>query len=91
MSTDEFAAPEPGTYSAPAGNAHRQRTGELDEAAERLDEQSLDDPHARGADFARGADPGGVRGFLDQQLRERPIPTLLAAVAAGWLVGKMLR
>lgn len=34
---------------------------------------------------------GAVVSFLEDQLRARPLPTLLAAVAAGWLVGKILR
>lgn len=29
--------------------------------------------------------------LLSTQLRVRPVPTLLAAVAAGWLLGKILR
>jgi hypothetical protein len=34
---------------------------------------------------------GGLRALLEQQLRERPLPTLLLGVAAGWLAGKLLR
>ena len=29
--------------------------------------------------------------FLENQLRSRPVATLLAAVAAGWVVGKIVR
>lgn len=29
--------------------------------------------------------------LVETQLRTRPIPTLLVAVAAGWLVGRILR
>jgi hypothetical protein len=34
---------------------------------------------------------GRIRGFLEDQLRERPLPTLLAGVLAGWIAGKLLR
>ena len=29
--------------------------------------------------------------FLEDQLRERPLPTLLLGVLAGWIAGKLLR
>ena len=41
--------------------------------------------------FLAADDIGRVRSFLETQLRERPLPTLLAAVAAGWLAGKLLK
>ena len=49
--------------------------------------------------LARGGAPGlldseeigRVREFLEGQLRARPLPTLLVAVAAGWLAGKLLK
>lgn len=34
---------------------------------------------------------GHVRSFLEDQLRERPLPTLLLGVLAGWIAGKLLR
>ncbi|HEX6069059.1 MAG TPA: hypothetical protein VFZ18_04530 [Longimicrobiaceae bacterium] len=34
---------------------------------------------------------GRIRMFLEDQLRERPLPTLLLGVLAGWLAGKLLR
>ena len=40
---------------------------------------------------AEAEERDGVTAFLDEQLRSRPVPTLLAAVAAGWIVGKILR
>ena len=36
-------------------------------------------------------DGGRVRAFLEDQLRERPLPTLLLGVLAGWIAGKLLR
>ena len=38
-----------------------------------------------------GDDMGRIRSFLEDQLRERPLPTLALAVAAGWLAGKLLK
>ena len=40
---------------------------------------------------ADGDDMGRIRSFLEDQLRERPLPTLALAVAAGWLAGKLLK
>ena len=42
-------------------------------------------------DGAAHDDHGGVEEFLENQLRSRPVATLLAAVAAGWVVGKIVR
>lgn len=36
-------------------------------------------------------DSGGLRGLLEHQVRERPLPTLLLGVLAGWVAGKLLR
>lgn len=44
-----------------------------------------------GSEAAHADDIGRVRSFLEDQLRERPLPTLLLGVLAGWLAGKLLR
>lgn len=43
------------------------------------------------ADYLRNHDTQALRGDLERQMRERPLQTLFVAVAAGWLVGKILR
>ena len=49
-------------------------------------------PEARPNEGYGGADlVGAATDILGAQLRDRPIPTLLVAVAAGWLLGKILR
>ena len=97
MPNEEPAAPVggPSDYEQREDRPSRQ-SAELFEAAERLERASWDRmerEHRRGAPSPEeGADDGaGLTGFLERQLRERPLPTLLAAVAAGWLVGKLLR
>ena len=60
--------------------------------------RSADRVRAEGGDWAP-EDPDLSAGDLvavaselvESQLRSRPIPTLLAALAAGWLVGRILR
>lgn len=74
--------------------SHTRGRDELIDAADRLEESDLNDFDS---DSPLGSSPraqeetGMVHGFLEQQLRDRPLPTLLAAVAAGWIVGKLLR
>jgi hypothetical protein len=43
------------------------------------------------ADYLRGTDVDDIRSALERQVREHPLQTLLVAVAAGWLIGKILR
>jgi len=43
------------------------------------------------ANYLRNNDAQALRGDLERQMRERPLQTLLVAVAAGWVVGKVLR
>ena len=61
-------------------------------AAERGVPQGNEQPEAIPDEGYAGADIVAVAtDILGGQLRDRPIPTLLAAVAAGWLLGKILR
>ena len=43
------------------------------------------------AGYLRSNDVEQLRGDLRRQMRERPLQTLLIGVAAGWVVGKILR
>lgn len=43
------------------------------------------------ANYLRSNDVQGLRRDMERQLNERPLQTLLVAVAAGWLAGKILR
>lgn len=43
------------------------------------------------ADYLRDTDFQELRGSLERQMRDNPLQTLLAGVAAGWVVGKILR
>ncbi len=43
------------------------------------------------AGYLRSNDTEALRGDLERQMRQRPLQTLLVAVAAGWLVGKIVR
>lgn len=43
------------------------------------------------ANYLRENDVRGLQSDLEKQVRERPLQSLLVAVAAGWLVGKILR
>lgn len=45
----------------------------------------------QGAEYLRSHDMTDLRDQLENQVRERPVQTLLAAVAVGWLAGKILR
>ena len=72
-------------------------------ADERFSE--ADGPLARAGDVARGVagrmdsvarylrshDVDGVRRSLERQVREKPVQSILVAVGAGWLAGKILR
>lgn len=80
-----------------AGRAPRRGVDALDDAADRLDESSWEQfdesPPAAGRshNLLDGEDLGRIRAVLERQLRDRPLPTLLLCVAAGWLAGKLLR
>lgn len=43
------------------------------------------------ADYLRTNDVDGLRTDLERQVRDNPMQTLLIGVAAGWLLGKILR
>lgn len=43
------------------------------------------------AGYLRNHDTQALRGDLERQMRDRPLQTLMVAVAAGWLVGKIVR
>lgn len=43
------------------------------------------------AGYLRSNDAQGLRSDLETQVRNKPLQTLLIGVAAGWLVGKILR
>jgi hypothetical protein len=43
------------------------------------------------AGYLRGNDVDSVREELERRIRDRPLQSLLIGVAAGWLVGKILR
>lgn len=43
------------------------------------------------ADYLRTSDVDGLRTDLERQVRDNPLQTLLIGVAAGWLLGKILR
>ncbi|HET7321620.1 MAG TPA: hypothetical protein VFI96_03925 [Longimicrobiaceae bacterium] len=52
---------------------------------------SLADSMESVANYLRDNDVDGLRQDVGRQLRERPLQTLLVAVAAGWVTGKILR
>ncbi|HET8655653.1 MAG TPA: hypothetical protein VFL93_09090 [Longimicrobiaceae bacterium] len=52
---------------------------------------SLADTMESVAGYLRNNDAQDLRSDLQRQLRERPLQTLLIAVAAGWAAGKILR
>lgn len=52
---------------------------------------SLADTMESVAGYLRSNDTDALRGDLERQMRERPLQTLMVAVAAGWLVGKIVR
>jgi hypothetical protein len=52
---------------------------------------SLADMMESAAGYLRDNDVESLRENLGRQMRERPLQTLLVGVAAGWVVGKILR
>lgn len=65
------------------GGGMKGRAGEALHSGARAAEQ--------GADYLRSHDLTDLRDQLETQVRERPVQTLLAALAVGWLAGKILR
>jgi ElaB/YqjD/DUF883 family membrane-anchored ribosome-binding protein len=49
------------------------------------------DAMERGADAVHGFDAEEMRSMIERQVRNNPVPSLLVAAAAGWLVGRILR
>jgi hypothetical protein len=96
MEHDDFLQ-EAGDPPLRAGRGQSPELDELNDTAERLEQASWnglgDEPgNRRGSSgFLSGEDVGRVRALLEDQLRERPLPILLLAVAAGWIAGKFLR
>jgi hypothetical protein len=43
------------------------------------------------ANYLRNSGIDDFRGLVERQVRERPLRTILLSLAAGWLVGKLLR
>ena len=43
------------------------------------------------ADYLRGSDADDLRRDVETRVREKPLQSVLVAVAAGWLVGKIVR
>lgn len=89
MSTEDRSA-----YPHESQHAPGRAEDELDEASRRLEDVNWEPfpPEARpgGPEYpAEDSDP--FTAFAEAQLRERPIVTLAAAAAAGWIVGKILR
>lgn len=98
MSTDDRSTPLSGQpYSTPPGGQANPGSDELYDAAERLEraswDQMQDEAGEHGASTTGVGEerPGAILTFLERQLNDRPLPTLLLAVAAGWLAGKLLR
>ena len=99
MEQDDFAA-EPADAGARIPNQTGWAGREELEDADFLEEAAWADsrrplrgsrPSDASGNFLDSEDVGRVRAIAERQLRERPLPTLLLAVAAGWLAGKLLR
>jgi len=43
------------------------------------------------AQYLRDSDVSNLQGNLERQVRENPLQTLLIGVAAGWVLGKILK
>jgi len=66
-----------------AGTGGRARAGDLAHSAADTMESM--------ANYLRNHDMQSLQQDLERQVRERPLQTLLIGVAAGWIVGKILR
>lgn len=95
MSTEDRSSyEEDAAYPHESARASGKAEDELDEASRRLEDVNWEPfpPHARPGrkdDAEDDSDP--FTAFAEEQLHQRPIVTLVAAVAAGWVVGKLLR
>jgi hypothetical protein len=83
------------------------RLEETAERLERLADDRLQGPGARAragevaqsaagwiddlADYLRASDADRLRADLERQVSDKPVQTLLLAVAAGWVAGKIMR
>lgn len=65
------------------GSGNRAKAGDLAHSAA--------DTMESVASYLRNHDVQGLQQDLERQVRERPLQTLLIGVAAGWIVGKILR
>lgn len=92
MPLEDFSTRDPGSQplSDDAEELAEMRERFEDAAWDPFEETPMPTSTARGA-APKPDSPGPVRSFLEHQLRARPLPTLLAAVAAGWIMGKLLR
>ena len=85
---EAFTDPDEGARAA--GRAK----DELDDASRRLEDVNWEPfpPHARPSGDERSEDDADpFTAFAEDQLQQRPVVTLVAAVALGWIVGKLLR
>jgi hypothetical protein len=79
-----------------AANRVRGRAREMNDepgwrgSAARWAEQAADTGE-NAAEYLRESGIDDFRGMLEQQVRQRPLQTILLSVAAGWVVGKILR
>lgn len=97
-SADEFATPE---MQASTNRIHQYDSRfdeENDESTEsRPDGRFLEDGSSSGegmgfvADYLRDSDLADLKEGLERQVRERPLQSLLVGLAAGWLLGKVLK
>ena len=85
MAADDRSTSGSGGYGGPGA--------EMDDTADRIDHTSWDRFAPRsGIEAGDGEEEAGMlHSLLEEQLRVRPLPTLLAALALGWVVGKLLR
>ena len=75
---DELAGERLADGEGPLGRAGEVARG----VAERMDSM---------AEYLRSNEVDDVRRDVQRQVREKPLQSILVAVAAGWLVGKVLR
>lgn len=95
MSTEDRPSYDEGISSPnESSRASGRAEDELDEASRRLEDANWEPfpSHARpGGSNRTNDDSDPITAFAEEQLHQRPIVTLVAAVAVGWIVGKILR
>lgn len=94
MSTEDRPSYEEDLVNQESHAASARADHELDETSRRLEDMNWEPfpPHARpGRKDSGENDNDPFTAFAEDQLHQRPITTLVAAVAAGWIVGKLLR